>query len=187
MERLIIVPDEKEGPTSRLLAAKAAQIAGQITAQNLASVIGEIGLHLGVKQKAHSDAEIVLWGRADENFLAVWTSHLPVSEVVEVATCQGSSGLVAEVFATETSRSQAEPILQATVWTNLGDRRGRQITAMRGVPLSVFGHGVGVLTWVGYGEAEATAEDEISKLAVVFSRFSELKILKMLLAMEVDA
>lgn len=186
MERLVIVADDRETQWGRSLLTRGTEIARQITAQNIASVIGESGLRLAEKKDRNAGSEIVLWGKSQGQFLAAWTSLAPQEEIVNFALCHAGSGLVAEVFSTESARSQAEPLLQAQVFTNLGDRRGRPVAAMRGVPISAFGQCIGVLTWVGYGQDAAlpSGEDnEVSKWAMIFARFSELKILKLSLGM----
>jgi hypothetical protein len=186
MERLVIVAEERETQWGRALLARGTEIARQITAQNIASVIGESGLHLAEKKDRNAESEIVLWGRSEGQFLAAWTSLDPQEEIVNFALCQAKAGLVAEVFSTESARSLAEPLLQAPVFTNLGERRGRPVARMRGVPISAFGQCIGVLTWVGYGPDAAlpSGEDhEVSKWALVFARFAELKILKLSLGM----
>jgi hypothetical protein len=184
MERLIVVPDEKDAPLLLDLQARIARIAAQVTAENLCSVIGEVGLRLAVNKAP--DSETILWGRAEGKFPAAWTSLAPESAVVGTGMCQASSGLVAEVFSTETARAHAEPLLQAAEWTNLGDLRSRDIVSMRGVPVSVFGRCVGVLTRVFYEDAASAGEDDIARQAAIFGRFSELRILKMCIGMGVN-
>jgi hypothetical protein len=188
MERLVIVPEETEIQWGRTLLARAAEIAQQVTAQNLGSVIGEIALHLAEKKGENSDPEIVLWGRAENQFQAAWTSLSPQAEIVNFALCKLDLGLVAEVFSTESARTLTEPLLQAPVFTNLGERRGKPVASMKGVPISVFGHCIGVLTRVVYeGELPpAGAENEVSKWGMIFAGFSELKILKMSLGMDAE-
>jgi hypothetical protein len=189
MERLVIVADERETQWGRTLLARGTEIARQITAQNVASVIGESGLRLAEKKDGNAGSEIVLWGKSEGQFLAAWTSLAPREEIVNFALCHANAGLVAEIFSTESARSLAEPLLQASVFTNLGERRGRPVTAMRGVPISAFGQCIGVLTWVAYGPDAALPSGEdhtVSRWATVFARFSELKILKMSLGMASD-
>jgi hypothetical protein len=189
MERLVIVAEEQHVQWGNFLLLRVTQIAGQVNAQNIASLIGERVLLYAEKKDENLESEIVLWARADEHFSAAWTSVSPRSEIVEIAQCQSDLGLVAEIFATESARSMGEPLLQASSFTNLGERRGKPVTAMRGLPILAFGRCIGVLTWVGYGEQPVVPFDEsnkISELAMIFGRVSELKILKTCLGMEVD-
>ena len=189
MERLVIVADEKDIQCGRSLLFRVTEIARQITAQNIASLIGERVLHHAEKKDQNSEAELVLWGRAEQHFLAAWTSVSPQSEIVDIALCQFDSGLVAEVFSTESARFLEEPLLQAPTFTNLGDRRGKPAMSMRGLPISVFGQCIGVLTWVEYGtqlSPPSDENDEASKWAMIFGRFSELKILKMCMGMDAE-
>lgn len=185
MERIVIVPSERNSQFGRELSAQASSIVEQITAQNIASVIGEAMFRLAANAERRPPFEIVLWARSDLRLLAAWTSVSPHSDVVGIASWQTDSGLVAEIFATETSRSMSEPILQAAVYTNLGDCRGRQIASMHGVPILAFGHCMGVLTSVGYEVAVQDPppgiENDVSKLSSLFGLFSELKIIKLCL------
>jgi hypothetical protein len=189
MERLVIVAEEKDIQWGRSLLLRVTEIARQVTAQNIASLMGERLLHHAEKKDKSLETEIVLWGRAEQNFLAAWTSVSPQSEIVDIALCQLDSGLVAEVFSTETARSLEEPLLQASSFTNLGDRRGKSVIAMRGLPITVFGQCIGVLTWVAYETQLSSSpgeSNEVSELALIFGQFSELKILKMCLGMDPD-
>jgi hypothetical protein len=189
MERLVIVAEDKDLQWGRSLLLRAGEIARQIDAQNIASLIGERALHQAETNAEHPMPELVLWGRAGRQFLAAWTSVSPDSEVVAVAQCQSEGGLVAEVFAAGSSRFQQEPLLQAPSFTNLGDRRGTPVRSMRGLPISVFGQCIGVLTWVEYDTPSGPASEEdrdVSRWAMAFGRFSELKILKMCLGMDAE-
>lgn len=185
MERLVIVPSEKNSQLGRELSVQTLAIAKQITSQNIASAIGNAMFQLAECNEKRPPFEIVLWARSDFRLLAAWTSVAPQSDVVGKASWQTDSGLVAEIFATETSRSMTEPILQAPMFTNLGECRGRRIVTMRGVPILVFGHCIGVLTSVGYEagvpEPPTGIENDVSKLSTLFSTFSEWRIIKICL------
>jgi hypothetical protein len=155
----------------------------------LASLIGERSLHHAETEDKDFDFELVLWGRSDQQYLAAWTSAEPRADVVELVQCRSDLGLVAEIFTTPSARALEEPILQASSFTDLGDRRGRRIKAMRGVPITVFGQCIAVLTWVGYETQLPSAPDEnndVSKWALMFTRLAELKIIKLCLGMEAD-
>jgi hypothetical protein len=187
MERLVIVAEEKDSQFGKSLLLRMTEIARQITAQNIASLVGERMLHYAEKKDENLDSEIVLWGRADKHFLAAWTSLSPRSEIVEIALCQSDSGLVTEVFSTESARTLEEPLLQAPSFTNLGDRRGKPVFSMRGLPFSVFGQCLGVLTWVGYEPRSPALDDndnEVSELAMIFGRLAELKMMNMCLGID---
>jgi hypothetical protein len=187
MARLVIVADDRDIQYGRSFRLRATEIARQITAQNIASLIGERVLLHAEKKSENSEAELVLWGRAEQHFLAAWSSVSPQSEIVDIARCPLESGLVAEVFSTQSARFQEEPLLQAGIFTNLGDRRGKRVVSMRGLPILVFGECIGVLTWVKYGtEASSPSDenDEVAKWAMIFGRSSELKILKMCMGLE---
>src|ERR1700730_18254863 len=110
MERLVIVAEEKDIQLGRSLLLRVTEIARQVTAQNIASLVGERMLRHAEKKDESLKSEIVLWGRADRHFLAAWTSVSPRSEIVEIALCQSDLGLVAEVFSTESARFLEEPL-----------------------------------------------------------------------------
>ena len=93
MKRLVIVAGDKESQAGRALLVRASEIAGQVTAQNIASVLGEEALSLG-KPRGATDAssEIILWGRAEGRLTAARTSLSPQEEVVPHATCDETKG-----------------------------------------------------------------------------------------------
>jgi hypothetical protein len=189
MERLVIVANDQDVQWGRSLRLRITQIAQQITAQMLVSLIGERVLHYAETDDKDFVSELVLWGRAEQQYLAAWTSAAPRSDIVESVQCRLDQGLVAEIFSTASTRAQDEPILQASSFTDLGERRGRQVKSMRGLPISVFGQCIAVLTWVGYeAPASSTLDEnsEVSRWALTFTRLSELKIMKLCLGMDTD-
>ena len=182
MERLVILPIDDHDELARELSNRVSAIARQITAQNIVSAIGESALRLANSSHSQAVREIVLWARSEARFLAAWTSVAPESEVVGNVSWDGENGLIAEIFRTETGRSKQEPILQAPAFTNLGECRGRQISSITGTPLIIFGYCVGTVSSVYYqaagAEVSAALEDDVAKLAAIFSVHLELRIIK---------
>jgi len=189
MERLVIVADDKRMEWGSFLQYRTTEIAGQITARNIASLIGEGTLRWAERPTEKWSTEFVLWARDGERLTAAWTSVSPAPEIVGVSHCNVALGLVAEVLLTESARSQEEPRLQAPGFTDLGRLRAMPVKSMLGCPVMVFGRCIGVLTWVEYVAPAGSSLDQnhdAAHWALTFGRFSELRILKMCLGMNAD-
>jgi hypothetical protein len=184
MKRLVIVPEAGTIDAGKLLQLQLRKIAQGITAEQLGGLIDESILRLARALQRDGDHEYILWGRKDDQFEVAWASGDRPDEIVGTAVCKFESGLVAEVYSSRSGRRAQEPSLQASLFTNLGERRGKAISIMVGLPVFVAEVCVGVLTWVIYNPeagAEGVSKAKESDLAAIMELSVELKIMKMCL------
>ncbi len=187
MARLVISPEDSDIRFGRELGERFGKIATEINATNITSLLGDAVINLAEKAADASLTEVILWATLDDKFRAAWTSTPPQADIVQVAVCESHVGLVAEVFSSRSSRSMEEPLLQASNFTNLSERRGKCVVSMQGLPVLFFDRCIGVLTEVRYETSPPATADgakQIGQLATIFGRSAELNVLKMCLGLD---
>ncbi len=183
MKRLVIVPEPGNVELGKVLQLQMRKIALGLTAEQLGGLIDDCVLHLA-RAIQGGGREYILWGRKDDQFEVAWASGDRPDEIVGTAVCNPDLGLVAEVFASRSGSRAREPHLQASQFTNLGERRGKEIAMMVGLPIFLAESCVGVVTSVLYEinpEAEGASDTGDSDLAAIIELSAELRLLKMCL------
>ena len=148
MNRLLIIPDEKFEPLVLSLNPVTPAIADEVQAENLASLMGERSRRvlLGIAD-AEKQQELLLWARSDRGYAVVWTSLPPESEVIGTAMADQDTGFINRVFSSGRSDVETGEHLQAALWTNLQQKRGRVLYSMAASPVSLFGNPGLWLAW----------------------------------------
>lgn len=154
MNRLIVVPRQKQEELALELLADLKANAARLRAENLAGFMGAVEIGTLTRAAAHAAPgahELLVWARADRGYGVAWTSLEPTEDMVGAASAEPEEGLVSEVFASGRTEFRTADELQTEGWTNAEKRRGRPIRGMVASPVFVGGECVAVLTLVQYG------------------------------------
>jgi len=182
MNRLVILPDETLEPHVARLRMRIESVARDLGPDNLADLLDPVAAEVFRTVCAPADCEMVLWSRAEGYYSAVWS--IPEDLAARV-TADVSAGLVSMVAESTRGAWQSEPELRVVDWTNLVRLRGREPVAMAGVPVTIAGKVVGVLSLVDFsGVTDEGVLRPLAHATEIFARLAEDRILRCCIGLE---
>jgi hypothetical protein len=184
MNRLVIVPNPQLEAAGVALKATLSTLVSEVNANNMIQLMGLLAHRTLSRVAAEADGtELILWARDGRDFTVAWTSAVTGDKLEGHARAANEEGLIARVYESHRSTSEATPHMQTADWTNLERIRGT-VSSMAASPVIAFETCIGVLCRVRYLGTDASEISPPAEGAGVLSRLIEDRLIRLSLGLE---
>lgn len=184
MNRLVIIPDEAHEALGSSLKPRLAGIAREITAHNLAHIMGSHALRCFNSSAEDQESELLLWAAEGKGFVVALATRPPREEIEGRARADAHEGMIARVMTSGRAEVATASDLEASDWTNLESLRGMRIEAMASSPVFLFENHALVLSRVRYGGGESAKPSTPAETASLLGRLIEDRLIRATLGLE---